>query len=150
MQQSDATVQQLQQELQKLQAEVQDKQADRDHKAQLAEMDAQVKLAIARMNNESKENLNELTQAVKLMLQHMQVPASLAQQVNQGLAMITNNMNRRPRNIPMQDINPLNAGFSLPESNMGQQPMPQEQQQMQQNYAPDTSQIENNAPQWLQ
>jgi hypothetical protein len=37
------------------------------------------------MNNESKENLNELTNAVKLMLQNMQVPAPLAAEVNQDL-----------------------------------------------------------------
>ncbi len=143
IQQADATVQQLQQQLGQLQAAVTDKQAERNHKAQLAEMDAQVKLAIAQMNNESKENLNELTNAVKLMLQHMQVPPALAAEVDQQLMQPDPNQGVNPNPYQDSHLSPQQAGFFMPEQ--GQAPMPESMQNMPHPFALDDGQIESSA-----
>ncbi len=85
MQQLDGLVQHQQQQLSELTAQVNDKQAERQHKEHLAQLDAQVKLQVASLNNHAKADMNELTQAVKLMLQHLQVPAALMANVEGDL-----------------------------------------------------------------
>lgn len=118
LQQADMQMQQIQQALQQAQKIAEDKQAQMQVDLQKAQLDSDTKIHIAQLNNDSKSDINELTQAVKLMLQNMQPPPQLVQDVNQDL-----------------------AEEEMPELDLG---VP-----IQQDYALDDSQIENNVPQMV-
>ncbi|WP_151824168.1 portal protein [Acinetobacter bereziniae] len=131
MQQYQQQMQQLQEALQEAQAQAEDKNAERQVKYEIAQLQAQTTIEVARMNNAAKADIEELKGAINLILQNLQPPQEW---LDADLP------NQAPPEPQFQE-EPSQGGFFTPEQEQMMQQQMLEEQAQQQSYVPDDGQI---------
>jgi len=81
--QMEQTIQAMDEELQKAQSGIQKAQIDSETKIQIEQMKAELQLELADRNNDTKKDVEEIKGAIAMLLQHMQPPPQLTEELNE-------------------------------------------------------------------
>jgi hypothetical protein len=100
----EAHMQQMQQYIQELEQHVQETESG----LQKAQLDSETKIEIAHINNEGRKDIEELKGVIQMLIQKMQPPPLLANEVGDDLS-------------EDEQHNPPSAGFFTPEENLAPQ-----------------------------
>lgn len=83
MAQMDQVIQDLQSQLQEAQSGIQKAQIDSETKLQIEQMRAELQLELADRNNDTKKDVEEIKGAIAMLLQHMQPPPQLTEELKE-------------------------------------------------------------------